>query len=59
MDPQMDPKIDPARLTLADKRPSMVQIDNFFSIDLKTTDKIKNTDWFKINWTFGCREIII
>ena len=30
-----------------------------FFIDLKTTDKLKNTAWFEVNRTFGCREIII
>ena len=31
---------------------------SIFMIDLKTTDKLKNTAWFEVNWTFGCREII-
>ena len=63
MDPQMDPKIDPARLILEDpcqlkalQGPSKVQIDHFF-IDLKTMDKLKNTAWFEINQTLGCGEI--
>ena len=49
MDPQLDPKIDPARLILGDpcrsmaiQGPSKVQIDQFF-IDLKPMDKLKNT----------------
>ena len=49
-DPQMDPKIDPARLILGNpcqlkalQGPSKVQIDHFFFIDLKTTDNLKNT----------------
>ena len=64
--PQMDPKIDPARLILEDpcrlkalQGPSMVQIDQFFSIDLMTTDKLRNTAWFEVNRTFSCREMII
>ena len=64
--PQMDPKIDPARLILGNpcqlkalQGPSKVQINHFFFIDLKTTDKLKNTAWFEVNRTFGCREIII
>ena len=64
MDPQMDPQIYPARLILEDpcqskalKGPSKVQIDQFLFIDLKTTDKLKNTAWFEVNCTFGCREI--
>ena len=36
------------------------QIDKFFFIDLKTTDKlIKNTAGFEVNRTSFCREIII
>ena len=65
MDPKTDPKIDPAGLILGDPcqskallDPSKVQIDNFF-IDLKTTDKLKNTAWSEVNRTSGCREIII
>ena len=50
------------RRTLADQRPSRVpprsKLINFF-IDLKTTDKLKNTAWFEVNRTFGCREIIV
>ena len=49
MDPQMDPKIYPARLILEDpcrlkafQGPSKVQIEQFF-LYLKTTDKLKNT----------------
>ena len=49
MDPQMDPRIDTARLILGDpcqlktlQGPSKVQIDQFF-MDLKTTDKLKYT----------------
>ena len=66
MDPQLDPKIDPARLILGDpcrlkalQGPSKVQIDQFFFIDPKTMDKLKNTAWFEVNRTFGCRSIII
>ena len=66
MDPQMDPKIDPARLILEDpcrlkalQGPSKVQIDQFHFIDLKTTDKLKNTAWFEVNRTFRCRGTII
>ena len=66
MDPQMDPKIDPARLILEDpcrlkalQGPSKVQIDQFFFIDLKTMDELKNTAWFEVNRTYGCRAIII
>ena len=62
----MDPKIDPARLILGDpcrskalQGPSKDQIDQFFSIDLRTTDKLKNTAWFEVNRTSGYREIII
>ena len=29
---------------------------NFFLIDLKTTDKLKDTAWLEVNRTFGCRE---
>ena len=61
-----DPKIDPARLTLEDpcqlkavQGPSKVQIDQSFFIDIKTTDKRKNTAWFEVNWTSGCRAITI
>ena len=50
MDPQMDPKMDPARLILEDpcqlkalQGSSKVQIDKKKFIDLKTTDKLKNT----------------
>ena len=64
MDPQMDPRIDTARLILGDpcqlkalQGPSKVQIDQFF-MDLKTTDKLKYTACFEVNWTSGCREII-
>ena len=53
IDPEMDPKVDPARLILGDpcrlkvlQGPSKVQSDPFF-IDLKTTDKLKNTAWFE------------
>ena len=56
MDPQMDPKIDPAMLILEDpcrlkalQGPSKVQIDQSFFIDIKTTDKRKNTAWFEVN----------
>ena len=31
----------------------MVQIGNFFYIDLKTTDKLEFTAWFEVNRTFG------
>ena len=48
MDIQMDPKIDPGRLIFEDpcrlkalQVPSKVQIDQFFIIDLETTDKLK------------------
>ena len=64
--PQVDPKIDPARLIFGDpcrlkalQGPSKVQIDQFSFIDLKTTDKLKNTGMFKVNLTSGCSEIII
>ena len=63
--PQMDPKIDPARLILEDpcqlkalQGPSKVQIDQF-CIGLKTTDILKNTAWFEANQKSGCRAIII
>ena len=66
MDPQIDPKIDPTRLILEDpcrlkalQGPSKVQIDQFFSIDLKTMDKLRNAAWFEVNRTYGCRAIII
>ena len=56
MDPQMDPKIDPARLILGDpcreksfQDPSKVQIEQLFIKDLRTTDKLKNTAWFDVN----------
>ena len=56
MDPQMDPKMDPARLILEDYcrlkallGPSKVQSDQFFFIDLRTMDKLKNTAWFEVN----------
>ena len=60
MDPQSDPKIDPARLTMGDpcqlkalKGPSKVQVDQSFFIDLKTTEKLKDTAWFEVNRTSG------
>ena len=60
MDPQMDPKMDPARLILEDpcrlkalQGPSKVQIDQFFFIDLKTTNKLENTALFEVNRTSG------
>ena len=60
MDPQVDPKIDIARLILKDpcrlkapQGPSKVQIDDFLFIDLKTTDKLKNAAWFEVNPTIG------
>ena len=65
MNPQMDPKMDPPRLILEDHcrlkalpGPSRVQIDQFFFIDLKTTEKLKNIAWFEVNWTSGCKAII-
>ena len=65
MDPQMNPKIETAMLILGDpcrskalQGPSKDQIDQFFSIDLRTTDKLKNTAWFEVNRTSGYREII-
>ena len=60
MDPQMDPKIDPARLILED--PCLLkalQIDQFYFIDLKTTGKLRNTAWIEVSRTSGCRAIII
>ena len=48
VDPQMDPRIDPAKLILEDpcrlkalQGPSKVQIDKEKIIDLKTTDNLK------------------
>ena len=64
MDPKMDPKMDPARQISGDpwqKRalqgPFRVQSDQFFQIDLKTTDKLKFTAWFEVNPTFGSGDI--
>ena len=55
MDTPMDPKIDPVRQILGDpcrlkalQGPSKVQIDKKKFIDLKTTDKLKNTAWFEV-----------
>ena len=39
--------------------PSMVQIGQFYFLDLETRDKLEFTIWFEGNLTFGSRGIII
>ena len=39
--------------------PALSRFAAFFFIDLKTMDKLKNTAWFEVNRTFGCRGIIV